>query len=156
LNPNHGANQASGRQPPWAGDRRLLEALDLAADRTAIAGQALSGAGRPARGLYPRALAVFATRAALPAAADPAAARRLLDAEGWRPGPDGIRTRDGRRVEFGLLGVCGDPDLDRELELLRQQWLQVGAAADTGCADRDAFFATAVRGAFDMTIYSDQ
>lgn len=33
---------------------------------------------------------------------DPAKAKALLDAAGWLPGPDGIRQKDGKRIEFTL------------------------------------------------------
>jgi peptide/nickel transport system substrate-binding protein len=35
---------------------------------------------------------------------DPAAARRVLDEAGWRPGPDGIRVKEGRRLSLELIG----------------------------------------------------
>ncbi|MEU5874012.1 ABC transporter substrate-binding protein [Glycomyces sp. NPDC047369] len=36
---------------------------------------------------------------------DPDEAARLLDAAGWTPGDDGIRTKDGKRLEVKLLGI---------------------------------------------------
>ncbi len=33
----------------------------------------------------------------------PETAKRLLDEAGWKPGPDGIRVKDGKRLEFTLL-----------------------------------------------------
>ena len=33
---------------------------------------------------------------------DPAAARRILDADGWRVGPDGIRMKDGQRLALSI------------------------------------------------------
>ncbi|GAA3300175.1 ABC transporter substrate-binding protein [Dactylosporangium vinaceum] len=36
---------------------------------------------------------------------DPAKAKGLLDAAGWTPGPDGIRVKDGKRLEVKLLGI---------------------------------------------------
>jgi peptide/nickel transport system substrate-binding protein len=38
---------------------------------------------------------------------DPRAARALLDAAGWKPGPDGIRAKGGERLEFVLLYPAG-------------------------------------------------
>ena len=35
---------------------------------------------------------------------DPVAARRLLDEAGWRPGADGIRMKEGRRLSLELIG----------------------------------------------------
>lgn len=34
---------------------------------------------------------------------DPATAARLLDEAGWKPGPDGIRVKDGKRLAFTLI-----------------------------------------------------
>src|SRR5581483_1128897 len=34
---------------------------------------------------------------------DPARAREMLDQAGWRPGPDGIRVKDGQRMHIRLL-----------------------------------------------------
>ncbi|MDW8443524.1 MAG: ABC transporter substrate-binding protein [Acetobacteraceae bacterium] len=34
-----------------------------------------------------------------------AEARRILDEAGWRPGPDGIRVKDGQRASFLLYGI---------------------------------------------------
>ena len=31
---------------------------------------------------------------------DPAKAKALLDADGWKAGPDGIRVKDGQKLEF--------------------------------------------------------
>jgi peptide/nickel transport system substrate-binding protein len=150
LNPNH----ADGPTRPWTGDPRVLQALDLALDRTAIVRDAMDGAGRPARGIYPRALE--GGGALLPAGADLSSARRLLDAAGWRTGVDGVRARGGRRLEFSLLGVCGQTPADRELTLVRQQWVALGAAVTAGCEERDAFFERSARGDFDMTLYSSE
>jgi peptide/nickel transport system substrate-binding protein len=33
---------------------------------------------------------------------DPAAARRLLDVSGWRPGPDGVRAKNGKRLALSI------------------------------------------------------
>lgn len=40
---------------------------------------------------------------------DPAQARRLLDAAGWRVGPDGIRTKAGKRLEALLIIQAENP-----------------------------------------------
>lgn len=38
---------------------------------------------------------------------DPARARLLLDAAGWKPGPDGIREKDGKRLAVDICTVAG-------------------------------------------------
>jgi peptide/nickel transport system substrate-binding protein len=156
LSPNHAVNSATGVAPPWVGDHRVLEALTAAVDRTALVRDVLAGEGRPARGLFPRALAGFAGEPVVAHGPDVAAARRLLDRAGWAPGGDGVRARGGRRLEFTLLGICGRTGIDRELDRVRRQWLPLGAAVTTGCQDRDTFLRQAARGGFDMTAYSNR
>jgi peptide/nickel transport system substrate-binding protein len=43
---------------------------------------------------------------------DPAAAKRDLDAAGWKPGADGVRVKDGARLELGYT-LIGDDPLDK-------------------------------------------
>lgn len=40
---------------------------------------------------------------------DPEEARKTLDAAGWKPGPDGIRTKDGKQLELGYTLLGDDP-----------------------------------------------
>jgi peptide/nickel transport system substrate-binding protein len=88
-------------------------------------------------------------------------ARRLLDEDGWKPGADGVRVKDGRRLEFQLLGACSTAAAARELAILRRHWLEAGISAKTDCRPRPIFFAgfpdhgTNASGAFDMTVYSN-
>jgi ABC-type transport system substrate-binding protein len=57
---------------------------------------------------------------------DPAAARVLLDAAGWKVGPDGIRVKDGKRFTFTLLANNGN-EVRRDIATLVQDDLkQVG------------------------------
>ncbi|MEI6376283.1 MAG: peptide-binding protein [bacterium] len=57
---------------------------------------------------------------------DPAAARVLLDAAGWKVGPDGIRVKDGKRFAFTLLANNGN-EVRRDIATLVQDDLkQVG------------------------------
>jgi peptide/nickel transport system substrate-binding protein len=152
LAPNDAANAAT----PWAGDPRVLQALGLAVDRGSLVRDVLAGAGRPARGLYPRALTGFGAGSPLPPGPDVEAATRLLAAAGWQPGPDGVRANGGRRLAFRLVAICGRAGLDRELDVLRRQWLAAGAAVTTGCEPRDAFLQHLASGGFDMALASQQ
>src|SRR6202011_2622440 len=42
-----------------------------------------------------------------PNAYDPAQSRTLLDGAGWKPGPDGIRVKNGKRFELAITTVAG-------------------------------------------------
>jgi peptide/nickel transport system substrate-binding protein len=155
LAPNHGDNSATGQPPPWLNDRRVLDALDRAIDRSELVRQALAGSGAPARGVFPRALSGFAQGSRVPALRDLAGARRLLDEAGWSQGGDGVRVKDGRRLQFGLMTVCGSVLDDRVMQLLQGQWQELGALAVTGCRPRDAFLGATSSSAYDMTLFSN-
>ncbi len=165
LNPNHAVNSATKQAPPWVtpsgDDRAVLDALDRSIDRSAIVHDALGGTGRPARALYPSAMRDWQEGAPPAPTRDVAGARKLLDDDGWKLGADGVRTKDGHRLAFTLLGVCSSPSVAAELEHLKQEWADVGAAVKTDCRQRGVFFAafrdggTNATGAFDMTVYSN-
>lgn len=101
---------------PVTGDPAVRRALNAAVDRAAMVTGVLGGAGEPAYGPVPPS-SRFAEPSIVGApTADVAAATALLDAAGWRPGPDGVRVSDGRRAAFALLYPAGD-SLRKELAL---------------------------------------
>lgn len=56
---------------------------------------------------------------------DPGRARALLEQAGWRPGPDGVRMKNGRPLELTMLVV--GPELQRPMpELVKAQLKEVG------------------------------
>lgn len=61
---------------------------------------------------------------------DTARATRLLDQAGWKPGPDGIRTKDGRRLTLvHVISGPGDSDPGDSVaaaELIQDQLKRVG------------------------------
>ncbi|URM88863.1 ABC transporter substrate-binding protein [Streptomyces sp. MRC013] len=88
------------------GDTAVRRALDVAVDRRAMVDEILEGAGRPAHGPVPTGSEWFT--GGTERRHDPAGARRILDAAGWKPGPDGVRVRNGVRASFPLWYVSGD------------------------------------------------
>ncbi len=61
-----------------------------------------------------------------PMSFDPAAARGLLDAAGYRPGPDGIRVRAGRRLALTLIVASDAVDDVMMAQLVETDLRQVG------------------------------
>jgi peptide/nickel transport system substrate-binding protein len=57
---------------------------------------------------------------------DLAKASRLLDQAGWKPGPDGIRQKNGVRLDLNFATASGTVINDQLIELLRQTWKQIG------------------------------
>ncbi|MFF9194040.1 ABC transporter substrate-binding protein [Streptomyces sp. NPDC014779] len=88
------------------GDIAVRRALDLAVDRQTMVDTILEGAGRPAYGPVPTDSPWF-TRGT-ERRHDPAGAAKILDEAGWKPGPDGIRVKNGVRAAFPLWYLSGD------------------------------------------------
>jgi peptide/nickel transport system substrate-binding protein len=57
---------------------------------------------------------------------DPAKAKELLDAAGWVPGSDGIRTKDGERFSFTMLNRAGRNDRIAIAQVIQAQLKEVG------------------------------
>ncbi|MFJ9575602.1 ABC transporter substrate-binding protein [Streptomyces sp. NPDC101191] len=91
---------------PVAGDAAIRRALDLAVDRQAMVDKILDGAGKPAYGPVPTGSPWFAR--GTERRHDLAGARKILDEAGWKPGPDGVRVRNGVRAAFPLWYLSGD------------------------------------------------
>ncbi|WP_240638543.1 ABC transporter substrate-binding protein [Micromonospora aurantiaca] len=101
---------------PVTGDLAIRRALNAAVDRRAMVTGVLGGAGEPAFGPVPASSEFAEPSIAGRPAADPAAATATLDAAGWKPGPDGIRVKDGRQAAFTLMYPATD-SLRKELAL---------------------------------------
>src|SRR5437868_7830565 len=98
------------------GDVTIRRAFSLAMDRQAMVDTILAGAGKAAFGPISPDISWHNPAVAGQATADPAAAEKLLDEAGWTKGPDGIRTKEGRRAGFTLMYPAGDT-LRKELTL---------------------------------------
>ena len=60
---------------------------------------------------------------------DPAKAQQILDAAGWKRGPDGIRVKNGQRLSFDISCVT-EGNYARQIEtILQRQWHEIGAEA---------------------------
>lgn len=57
---------------------------------------------------------------------DVMAARAKLDADGWQPGKNGIRSKDGKPLAFTLT-VADNPEYNQVARLLQNQWRNLGA-----------------------------
>jgi peptide/nickel transport system substrate-binding protein len=71
---------------------------------------------------------------------DPVKARAMLDADGWRVGPGGIRVRNGVRLSFNI-STQAESNTGRAYEtLVQSEWHDVGAEANVKNAPTEQFF----------------
>lgn len=112
---------------PVTATPEVRRAVAHALDRERFLDQVLFGQGRVAAAPISSGIPwAHATDVALPDH-DPDEARRLLDAAGWTEGPDGVRTKDGERLEIDFLHF---PNFAPYGELFREQLGEVGIAVD--------------------------
>ncbi len=62
-----------------------------------------------------------------PYAYDVSRAKRLLAEVGFRPGPDGVLQKDGKRLAFELMVDRGNPVREQIALFVQQSWKQLGA-----------------------------
>ncbi|MEE4545929.1 ABC transporter substrate-binding protein [Streptomyces sp. V4-01] len=110
---------------PQAGDIAVRRALEVAVDRKEVVDTILSGSYRPATSSLSSTTDDYRDNAAL-LAHDPAAAERILDAAGWKPGPDGIRAKNGAKLDLKIILAPNFGPNQSVLELVQQQLKKVG------------------------------
>jgi peptide/nickel transport system substrate-binding protein len=77
---------------------------------------------------------------------DPAKAEALLDADGWKVGRDGVRVKNGQRLEFTLSTQTESSNGKANETVLQRQWREVGAQADIKNYPTSQFFDNSTNG----------
>lgn len=134
--PTRGVNDSLSFRPdnPLVADLRVRQALLHATNARQVV-ETLFSAN------YPQATSVLASSAAGyvnlsdKLTFDQAKARQLLDDAGWKPAADGIRSKDGQRLALTVYESLPQPQNKEVLQLIAQQWRQVGVALTVKAGD---------------------
>ena len=110
---------------PALADVRVRRALAFATDRAALVQNVTHGIAMPAIGDQPPFSWAFEPHVAR-YPFDPARAAALLDAAGWRMGADGIRQKNGRRLELELVSFTGSSTVESAEVAIQAQWRRSG------------------------------
>jgi peptide/nickel transport system substrate-binding protein len=136
---------------PIFGDRTVRRALTMAVDRRAMLQNVFGAAGRPLYGPFPPTLAVADTTIAqIPY--DTLHARALLDSAGWTAGPDGLRSKNGRRLAFTLTTPNSSASRRQYAVLLQAALRKVGAVVTVEETDFATFTTKQDNRAFDTEL----
>lgn len=84
---------------------------------------------------------------------DPAQAKKLLEEAGWKPGPDGIRVKDGKRLELSLL-VSKKVLNDALVPVAKENYQQIGVLLKPQVVDFNALMAARKAGNYDLASFS--
>jgi peptide/nickel transport system substrate-binding protein len=112
---------------PGVSDPVVRQAIRLATDRATIITKLRHGHGTLQEVTTPPG-APFYVRDISRVPFDIAQANALLDKSGWTRGPDGIRAKNGVKLDLAFATNSGSPDTDEQIELMRQWWQQIGVA----------------------------
>ncbi len=146
---------------PLVSDVRVREAIRYAIDRAGQVAKIGHGYGileeSPTSILNPLAPTV-AEIPLIPQ--DVTKAKALLDAAGWKVGPDGIRVKGGKRLSLDFPYYTGATDADTRVELIRDELKAVGVEITTRKFAPAQFFDTVQAGGivyggkYDMTFFA--
>ncbi len=138
------------RRPPF-NETDVRRALGLALDRPAIVGSIWHGFARVSDS--PILPTIWAHDPALrPLPHDPAQARALLAARGFRPGPDGILQRGGKPLAFDILTNSSNQQRVDSLVLIQEQLRRIGVRAQPRVVEFNTLLAQLDAGTFDAAV----
>ena len=81
---------------------------------------------------------------------DPAESIRLLEEAGWKPGPGGIRRKDGKKASIEMIYPEGQPIYPTIGEILRSAYEKVGVELVLTQLEWAAFSERGIKGEFDV------
>ena len=111
---------------PLLKDTAVRQALSLSLDRKSIATALLRDAEMAATQLFPPSMGEWHKTDLAPLTFNPEKAKSILAAQGWKPGPDGLLSRDGQRFELTLTTFPDRPELPVLASAIQDQWRKIG------------------------------
>jgi peptide/nickel transport system substrate-binding protein len=140
------------KQFPAFRDVRLRQALAHAVDRDAIVKTVLdnqvtivNGPIQPLSWAYDPNVTVYAY--------DTAKANKLLDDDGWKRGPNGVRVKDGKPLSFTIITQAGYAIRENIAQTLQRQFKDVGVGAKVKLIDGTSITSVWFSGNFEAMLH---
>lgn len=124
-------------------DAKVRQALQLGIDRQTLKDTVLSDSYELAGSILNREAPDFVDLSA-ELAYNPEKSRSLLDEAGWAVGADGIRAKNGQKLEVTVTSSNNSVVIKPAFELIEQQWRKIGVKLINRAAD-NTFLATAMK-----------
>jgi len=132
-------------QRPALKDPVVRQALEYATDRSTILNKIRFGVGSLQEQPAPKTAPYWDPSIQL-TPFDIAKANQILDRAGWKRGADGVRSKNGVRLDLEFATSTGTPDTDRMIELIRTWWKQIGVSLTVKHYPSNLFFAPYAEG----------
>ena len=135
----YGDTRATTKHPhPYLTDIRVRKALSMAIDRNLLVEIGYGPAGRATCNLVPAPIA-FASSNTDCIKQDMAGAKALLDQAGWKMGSDGVRAKDGVKME--MLYQTSTNAVRQDFQaLIKQWWNELGVKVELRNISASVFF----------------
>ncbi|WP_425057677.1 Oligopeptide-binding protein AppA [Sporomusa carbonis] len=139
---------------PLFQDVRVRKAISNAIDRQAITNNVLKNVATPAYGdQSPLSWAYNPMQQ--PPARDINTSRELLAQAGWQPGPDGIMTKEGRKLAFSLVTPVGNKLREQTAQKIAEQLKEIGVLVEIRPIDATLFFSDVLKNRrFETALYA--
>lgn len=124
-----------GKGHPALRDPKVRRALTMSIDKEKLVKIIHAGYARPGLSVVMDAIPFFFNDQISPYPFDLKKAASLLDEAGWKAGPDGLRQKDGRKLELKLLVISRWPEEMRAAEFIRNWWKSIGVDLTLQSAD---------------------
>jgi peptide/nickel transport system substrate-binding protein len=112
---------------PILGDPKVREAIELAINKKVLVDKLLYGKTTVGTSPLPSG---WAAPKLTPSEFSPDKAKRLLDEAGWKPGPDGIRAKDGVKMQMTFSTTSGNNLRELTQQVMQEQLQAVGIALE--------------------------
>lgn len=129
----------AGGPHPFNTDPAVQRALSMALDRSILAETGYGAAGRPVCNMIAAPAIYVSTTNDWCLTPDVAGANRLLDEAGWLRGPDGIRAKDGVRLELTMSSSTNTVRQDAQA-LIKSMWDEIGVRTNLRNVAAGVFF----------------
>jgi peptide/nickel transport system substrate-binding protein len=144
---------------PIMSDRNVRIALADATNRQEIIDKILHGSAIAAETDQHPVLSWAYTNDIVHHPFDPEKAKAILDADGWKVGPDGVRVKNGQRLEFAISTQAESNYGKADETLLQREWRDVGAQVDVKNYPASQFFENSTNGIlqgghYDVALFS--
>ncbi|WP_406045129.1 ABC transporter substrate-binding protein [Micromonospora sp. NBC_00898] len=152
---NLGAQTVEGKKigdgHPALRDKQVRLAIDYAIDRKTLLDKVLHNRGTAETSVIPP---IYPSLRYDPGSElrqfDLAKANQILDAAGYAKGADGIRAKDGRKLEFRLFGRESSEESKKAVEYVRDWLGEIGIKVNVQIMSEDNLTETIGQGNFDM------
>ena len=137
---------------PYFAEREVRQALMYALDRDLIVDELWQGLAVKATANISPALDFYYEPDVTDYPYDPDMAVQILEDAGWVEGSDGVREKDGVRLEWTLAIIAGDQARRPEGEFAQESWNAIGC--NVSIVDTTAASAGMRDGSLDMALYN--